>query len=89
MNCCNGSIIYSNTQLTSVANTVSTNGHTSCIYIMNNDANTNAVVELNEGPHTVLIPHAGKNHQYVHIPGDYTKIRVITTDVTLSVYAIG
>lgn len=79
-------VIYSNTSVDSTANTVSINGHTSCIHFLNTHASTNAVVELNGGPHQVLIP-AGKN--YVEVEGDYTKFRVVTAGVTLAVFAIG
>jgi len=79
-------IIYSNTAVTSAANTVSINGHTSCIHFLNLDNSTNAVVELNGGPHRVVVP-AGKN--YIEVKGDYTKFQVITANVSVAVYAIG
>jgi hypothetical protein len=79
-------IIYSNTAVDSTANTVSINGHTTCIHFVNTHSSTNAVVKLNGGPHQVLIP-AGKN--YVEVEGDYTKFQVMTAGVTLGVFAIG
>jgi hypothetical protein len=79
-------IIYSNTAITSAANTVSINGHTSCIHFLNLDGSTNAVVELNGGPHRVVIP-AAKN--WVEVEGDYTQFKVVTANVSVAVYAIG
>lgn len=79
-------VIYSSTAVTSAANTVSINGHTTCIHFLNLDNSTNAVVELNGGPHQVVIP-AGKN--YVEVEGDYTKFRIVTANVSVAVFAIG
>lgn len=81
-----GSIVYSTTAVDSTANVVSTGSHTHCISFFNTDDTTDAVVRLNGGPREVLIP-AGKN--YVEIAGDYTSFQVVTTGVTLSVFAIG
>jgi hypothetical protein len=81
-------IVYSNVGITSASNTVSFNAHTTCLYLLNLDTNTNAEVRLNGGPHTVLVPHAGQHHAYVEIPGDYTKIQVLTANVSVAVYAV-
>jgi hypothetical protein len=50
------------------------------------DGSTNAVVELNGGPHRVVIP-AAKN--WVEVEGDYTQFKVVTANVSVAVYAIG
>ena len=81
-----GSIVYSDTAVTSADGVVSTNSHTHFINFFNTHASTNAIVKLNGGPREVLIP-AGKN--YVEIKGDYTSFEVLTAGVTLSVFAIG
>lgn len=83
------SIIYSNTSITSTANTVSINNHTSSIYFLNLDDKINVVVELNGGPHRVVIPSQSGAKQYTKIEGDYTKFRIITTGISLAVFAIG
>lgn len=84
-----GHIVYSTTSVDSTAGAVSIGQHTNCLYIVNLDTSTNAVVKLNGGPHQVLIPHAGQHHTYVEIPGDYTSFEVVTSSVSLAVYATG
>lgn len=80
------SIVYTNTGVTSTANTVSVGSHTKAIYFWNQHDSTDATVKLN-GKHEVVIPRdAGFYHE---IKGDYTSYQVMTTSVTLSVYAIG
>ena len=81
-----GSLVYSDTAVTSADGEVSIGRHTSCISFFNTHLSTNAIVKLNGGPREVLIP-AGKN--YVEIKGDFTKYQVVTADVTLAVFAIG
>jgi hypothetical protein len=79
-------VVHSRTAVDSTANTVSINGHTISINFHNTSESTDAVVKLNGGPHQVLIP-ANKN--YVTIDGDYTSYQVVTTGVTLAVFALG
>lgn len=83
-------IVYSNTAVTSANNTVSIGQHTDAIYLINVDYNGWVEVELNNGPHKVLLPDAnGHAHAYVAVPGDYTSFRVITAGATVAVYAVG
>lgn len=85
-----GSIVYSNGSLQDTDGEVSINHHTYCLYIANVDTNHWIEVLLNGGPHSVWIPDAQNHtHNYVKIPGDYTKIQVITASSTVAVYAIG
>jgi hypothetical protein len=81
-------VVYSSVGITSANNTVSFNAHTTCLYLMNIDSNTDAQVKLNGGPHTVLVPHANQHKAYIEIPGDYTKIQVLTANVSVAVYAV-
>ena len=52
----NDSLVFSNTALTSASGVVSVGRHTSLLKILNTHATTNAVVKLNGGPLTVLVP---------------------------------
>ena len=58
-----------------------------------NFKDTNAVwveVKMNGGPHSVLLADAnGHAHAYTEVPGDYTKIQVMTAGASIAVYAIG
>jgi hypothetical protein len=82
-------VVHSRTAVDSTANAVSINGHTVSISFYNKSNNTDAVVKLNGGPHQVVVPaqHAGGG--YVTIHGDYTSYQVVTTSVTLAVFALG
>lgn len=85
-----GTIVYANTSIASTDGEISINHHTGAIYLLNLSSSTNAVVKLN-GTHQVLVPHTPtqSNGIYACIPGDYTKIEVVTASVSISVYAIG
>lgn len=83
-------IVYSNTAVTSTANTVSIGQHTDAIYFINKDYNDWVEIQLNGGPHKIILPDAnGHVHNYVEIIGDYTSFRVLTAGATVAVYAIG
>lgn len=82
-------VIYSNGALTDATGEVEFNGHTTGLYIISKDTNHWVEVKLNGGPHSVWIPDAnGHQHGYVHIPGDYTRIQVMTASSTVAVYAV-
>lgn len=82
-------IIYSNGSLQDSDGEVQLPGHTSAVYISNVDTNHWVEVRLNGGPHSVWIPDANNhNHNYVCVPGDYTKIEVVTASSTVAVYAV-
>lgn len=84
-----GHIVYSNTALSDSDGVQSITHHTYGIYIVNIDTNNWVEVKLN-GKHSVMIPDAnGHIHNYVHIPGDYNSIEVVTASSTIGVYAIG
>jgi hypothetical protein len=85
-----GSVVYSNGSLQDTDGEISFSHHTYCLYIANVDTNHWIEVKLNGGPWSVWVPE-GNNHQhgYIKIPGDYTKIQVMTASSTVSVYAIG
>ena len=83
-------IVYSNGSLQDTDGAIQFSGHTTDLYIANVDTNHWIEVKLNGGPHSIWIPD-GNSHQhgYVHIPGDYTKIQVMTASSTVAVYAVG
>ena len=85
-----GSLVYSNTGITSTDSVVSINHHTDSIHLINLNTTTDAVVKLN-GIHQIVIPHTPtqSSGHYTCIYGDYTKIEVITTSVTIGVFALG
>lgn len=85
----NDSLVFSNTALTSADGAVSIGRHTSSIKLLNQHATTNAVVRLNGGPLTVLVPAINSGAGYLTVDGDYTTIEVVTTSVTLAVMAFG
>lgn len=82
-------IVYSNVSVSSTAGEVTLGQHTDAIYFLNLDNSTNAQVKLNGGPHIILIPHSNHKMGYVKIPGDYTSFQIMTTSVSLSVFAVG
>lgn len=86
----NGTILYSNTSITNTSGEISLNHHTNAIYFFNNSDSIDAIVKLN-GMYQVLLPHRPNQSPglYVCVPGDYTKIEVVTASVTISVFAIG
>lgn len=84
-----GTLVFSNTALTSASGAVSIGRHTRVIKILNTHATTNAIVQLNGGPLTVLIPAINSGGGYLEIDGDYTTIEVVTASVTLAVMAFG
>lgn len=85
-----GSLVYSDTAVASTDGVISIGHHTDCINFFNTNTTTDAVVKLNN-QFSVLIPHtpSGATGMYTKIYGDYTKFEVITSSVTLSVFAIG
>jgi hypothetical protein len=85
----NGSLVYSNTAVASTDGVVSTGRHTSSIKFLNTHATTNAVVRVNGGPLSVLIPAISSGGGYVELFGDYTSFEVVTASVTLAVIAFG
>ena len=84
-----GTLVFSNTALTSASGAVSVGLHTRVIKILNTHATTNAIVKLNGGPLTVLIPAINSGGGYLEIHGDYTTIEVVTAAVTVAVIAFG
>lgn len=84
-----GHIVYSNTGLTDADGEQTISHHTYGLYLANKDSNNWVEVKLN-GKHIVALPDAqGHFHNYVHVPGDYNTIEVITASSTICVYAIG
>ena len=82
-------IVYSNGALADTDGEVTLPSHTSAIYIANKDTSNWIEVKLNGGPHSVWIPDSnGHEHGYVVVPGDYTKIEVVTASSTVAVYAV-
>ena len=86
----NGSLVYSDTAITSTDGVVSIGHHTDYLFVWNQSSSTDAIIKLN-GKHEVAIPHspASGARMYHKIPGDYTTLELITTSVTISAYAIG
>lgn len=83
-------IVYSNTAVTSAANTVTIGQHTDAIYFINKNHNDFVEIKLNGGPHTIVLPDInGHYHGYVVVPGDYTSFQVMTAGATVAVYAVG
>lgn len=85
-----GSLVFTNTAITSANNTISFNHHTSSVYVLNRDNTVDATIKLN-GIYQIVVPHTPSQStgHYLCIPGDYTTIQVITANVTLSVFAVG
>mgnify|MGYP006288844927 FL=1 len=85
-----GAIVYADTSVASTDGEISINHHTSSIHLLNLSSSTDAIVKLN-GTHQVLIPHTPTQSGgiYTCVPGDYTKFEVLTSSVTISVFAIG
>lgn len=85
-----GSLVYTNINLTDSAGVVNFAHHTTAVYIANRETNSWVDVKFNGGPHIVSVPDVqGHSHGYVCIPGDYTSIQVITAGGAVAVYAIG
>lgn len=85
-----GSIVYTNTAVTSLSGEVSLNHHTSAIYFVNRDYNDWVTIKLDGGPHQIVLPDANSHaHLYVKIPGDYVKFQVMTPGATVAVFAVG
>ena len=85
----NDSLVFSRTALTSADGAVSIGRHTSLIKLLNQDPTTNAVVKLNGGPLTVLVPAINSGAGYLTVDGDYTSVEVVTAAVTIAVMAFG
>lgn len=85
-----GSLIYSNTGISSTDGVVSMGQHTHSINLLNLSQSTDAVVNLN-GKYSVLIPHRPNQTQgvYTNVTGDYTSVEVITADCSVAIFAIG
>lgn len=82
-------IIYSG-EVSDTDGEVTFPGHTYAVYMINKDYNDWVQVKMNGGPHSVLLADAnGHAHAYTEVPGDYTKIQVMTAGATIAVYAIG
>lgn len=85
-----GHIVYTNGNLTTGDGEVSVGQHTSEVYIANFDTASWVQVKLNGGPHSVWVPPApASGHTYMCIPGDYTKLQVVTAASAVRVFAIG
>ena len=84
-----GTLVFSNTGLTSANGAVSIGNHTDSIRVLNTHATTNAIIKLNGGPLTILAPAINSGGGYLKIDGDYTKIEVLTANVTVAVMAFG
>ena len=82
-------LVYSNTAITSASGAINIGRHTSSIKFFNTHATTDAVVKINGGPLSVLIPSIAGSVGYVELYGDYTTFEVTTASVTLSVIAFG
>lgn len=85
----NGQIVYTNSNLTDADEEVSLTQHTMRLYIVNYDGTSWVEVKLNGGPHSVWIPPVGDSPHYTEVPGDYTKIQVMTSSSAVRVYAVG
>jgi hypothetical protein len=84
-----GTLVFSNTGLTSANGAVSIGRHTDSIRVLNTHATTDAIVKLNGGPLTILAPAINSGGGYLKIDGDYTTIEVLTANVTVAVMAFG
>lgn len=83
-------IVFSRETLTDADGQVSVGQHTSAINIINNNTNHWIEVKLNGGPHSVWIPpYNAHSPHYINVPGDYTKIQVMTASSSIRVFAIG
>lgn len=82
-------LVYANTSVTSADGQVNIGRHTSSIQFYNTHASTDAVVKINGGPHSVLIPSTTGGVGYVDIDGDYTSFEIMTASVTIAVIALG
>lgn len=80
-------LIYSNTSVTSASGVVSIGRHTDLLSFLNTHETTGAVVKLNGGPYTVLIPPGFVGYTEVH--GDFTRFEIITANVVIAVMAFG
>lgn len=81
-------MVFSMPDVSSTDGVVSVGRHTSQIGFMNQSADY-AEVKLN-GKFTVKIGHGQVEAHYYNIfDGDYTTFEVLTTGVTLSMYALG
>lgn len=85
----NGQVIFTNSNLTDGDGQVSLTQHTMRLYIANNDGESWVEVKLNGGPHSVFVPPVGTSPHYIEVPGDYTKIQVMTAGSAIRIYAVG
>jgi len=85
-----GSLVYSNTGITSSSGVVNIGSHTNAIHLCNLNSTTSASVNLN-GRYTVLCPHtpSQSSARYIQIFGDYTTVEVLTANCTIALFAIG
>lgn len=85
-----GTILYADTSVASTDGEISISHHTTAVHVLNTNSSTDATIKLN-GTYQVIIPHTPNQATgvYVCIPGDYTKLEVLTAGVTLSIFAVG
>jgi hypothetical protein len=83
-------IVFSRATITDTDGEVSVGQHTSAMYVINNSTNHWIEVKLNGGPHAIWIPpYNSHSPHYIHIPGDYTKIQVMTASSSIRAFAVG
>lgn len=83
-------IVYSDTNVVTGDGVVSLPKSTQAVYFFNKTNNTIVEVELNGGPHRVLLPDVATHHHgYIVIPGNYGSFEIITANATVGVFAIG
>lgn len=82
-------MVYSNLAVTSVDGEVNIGHHTDAIYFLNMNLNDHVTIELNGGPHRIILRKHDKSHDYSEFIGDYKTFKVITASATVAVYAIG
>lgn len=83
-------LVYSSTATTSSDGVVNIGRHTSSIKFYNASGTTDAIIKINGGPLSVLIPSTSAgNAGYVELYGDYTNFEVTTAGVTVAVIAFG
>lgn len=84
-----GHVVFSGA-IADSAGEVSIGQHTYGIYASVKEGADWVTVRLNGGPHEVLLPPPGTDHNcYTFIPGDYTLFQVMTASSTVAMYAIG
>jgi hypothetical protein len=82
-------MVYSKLNATSTDGVISVGNHTDAIYFLNTNYEDYVQVELNGGPHVVVLRKHSKDHEYSQFIGDYTSFRVLTAGAIVAVYAVG